>query len=99
MDRAEELCIECPHRQFCSDLCPEAEMYASQDAVPQRELTIGLPRWGKWPEPTEKSKFTRTEKRILQLLASGKSRKKIAEALDFTRNTLEKHISNIKKKS
>jgi len=32
------LCEKCEKRDICEKLCPEAEKYAGQDYVPQREL-------------------------------------------------------------
>jgi DNA-binding NarL/FixJ family response regulator len=92
------LCTECPSRAICSTLCPEAELYAKQDEAAQRELTIGLPRYGQWPEPFEKSPFTPTEKKILHALVDGKTRSEIAKELGISRETLRKHIGNIRKK-
>jgi len=42
-----ELCTSCPHRDYCSSLCPEAELYVKQDEAPQNELTIGVPTYGR----------------------------------------------------
>ena len=95
---AEELCQTCPHKQFCSELCPEAEAYVGQDEVPQKELTIGIPRYGKWPEPHEKSIFTPMERKVMHALASGKSREEIAKELEITRQTVRSIIRNIRKK-
>jgi DNA-binding NarL/FixJ family response regulator len=97
----EGMCTDCKKRSYCKELCPEAEIYADQDHVKLREKTIGIPMYAdnEWPEPGEKHMFTPMEKKILQLLSIGKSRKHISQVLDITRNTLEKHISNIKKKA
>lgn len=94
----EELCITCPKRSVCSCLCPEAEYYADQDEVPQREITIGLPRHGRWPEPVEKSQFTKLEVKVMHALAEGKDRAEISKALGITRETVRSVIRNIKKK-
>lgn len=98
MKAAEELCMACPHRQFCSDLCPEAELYANQDEVQQTEINVGLPRYGKWPEPVEKSTFTPLEQKVLRALADGKTRNEIAQLLGITRQTVRSVIRNIRKK-
>ena len=93
----EELCITCPKRTYCSDLCPEAECYANQDEVPQRELTIGLPRYGKWPEPVEKPILTKREHDVLSRLAKGESREKIAKVLGITRENVRQIIRRTRK--
>ena len=95
----EELCRTCTKRSICSSLCPEAEVYANQDAVEQRDLTIGLPIYGpKWPEPAEKSAFTYLELKIMHALASGKSRAEISKLLNIKRETVRSVIRNIRKK-
>ena len=93
------MCVECPHSQYCSSLCPEAELYVKQDHVPQRELTIGTPRMGKWPEKKQKSTFTKTERRILEQIIAGKRRYEICQILGITSHSLETHLSNIRKKA
>lgn len=92
------LCTDCPHRPLCSCLCPEAELYAKQDEVAQRELTIGIPQHGMWPDPIEKSMFTPTELKILHALLEGKTRETICQELKMTRETLRRHLANLKKK-
>lgn len=98
MFEPEELCLTCPKRSVCSCLCPEAEVYASQDVTPQRELTIGLPRYGSWPESVEKSLFTDLERKVIHALASGKSRKEISKLLNIKRETVRSVIYSIRKK-
>jgi len=92
------LCTECPNRSLCNTLCPEAELYVKQDEIAQRELTIGIPRHGKWPETSEKSLFTKTEKRIIDALVEGKTRKQIAQELGITRKNLRDLIYLLRKK-
>jgi DNA-binding NarL/FixJ family response regulator len=93
-----DLCTECTKRALCSTLCPEAELYVKQDEVSQRELTIGDIRYGRWPESPEKSIFTEKERQVIPLLLDGKTRKQIGKLLDMTRETLRKHIENIRRK-
>ena len=95
--KAEELCQTCPHKQFCSNLCPEAEAYASQDEVEQTELNIGLPRYGKWPETVEKPLLSKRERDVLSRLAEGKSRNQIAQELGITRENVRQIIRRTKK--
>lgn len=90
-------CQDCPSKAICSCLCPEAELYVSQDEKPQRELTLKSPRFGKieWPESYD---LTDTEKQILTLSARGFNRRDIAEMLNISRQSVRQHISNAKKK-
>jgi DNA-binding NarL/FixJ family response regulator len=92
------LCTDCPHKQYCNSLCPEAELYVKQDVVEQKEKTIGLPQYGKWPEPIEKSVFTRQERAVLNLLAQGRTREEIAKKLEITRKHLKEVIRHLRKK-
>ena len=92
------LCTDCPHREICSDLCPEAELYAKQDEVPQRELTVGTPWHGKWPDPREKSLFTKRERQVLTRLIDGKNREEIAAELNTPLKNISNIISRIRKK-
>jgi DNA-binding NarL/FixJ family response regulator len=94
----EDLCTSCPHRLICSNLCPEAEAYASQDEKAQTELNIGLPRHGKWPERREKSLFTDREMEIIGALLDGRTREEIAKELGITRKNLREHLRHIRKK-
>ena len=92
------LCNDCPNKSLCSCLCPEAEMYVNQDNKEQRELLISNPKSGNWPDFIEKSKYTETERNILHALLDGKTRVEICQTLNITRESLRKHISNIRRK-
>lgn len=92
------LCDECPHRSVCSSLCPEAELYAGQDKVSQREKPIGLPRYGRMPMPKREIKFTKKEEEIVRFLAKGTSKKKICETLEITSGYYDVLWSRLKKK-
>ncbi len=92
------LCQECPNKSLCKCLCPEAEAYVNQDSVSQRELNISTPFSGLWPNYTEKSIFTPTERKILHALLDGNTRDQIAKLLGITRESLRKHIQNLRKK-
>ena len=93
------LCQDCSKRQYCSSLCPEAELYASQEEKPQREKTIGLPRYGKFPSRISNDFLTEFESSILTLLGQGLTKQQIAKALKMTMHSLRTHIYNIRKKS
>lgn len=46
----QEFCLDCGKRGVCAEICPELELHLKRDIeVPQRERTIGLPRYGKMP--------------------------------------------------
>ncbi len=94
-----DLCTECTKRAFCSSLCPEAELYVKQDERSQRELTVGIVRYGKWPESPKESMFTKTEKKVIASLLDGKTRAEIVKGLGITRHSLKLHIQNIRKKA
>ena len=97
------LCNDCPNRDLCSCLCPEAELYVNQDHIPQREKPIGMikPMSFKlpWPDMVDPFHLTKTEKQILTLIASGLDNKNIQQVLNITRKTLNVHMYNIRKKS
>lgn len=93
------ICTECPHRQYCSTLCPEAELYVKQDEVKQKELTIGIPSYGKWPEEISKSLFSKREMEVVALLLKGLSRDKMCQILDINRKNLQKIVERVTKKS
>ena len=93
------LCNECDKKQFCSTLCPEMEVHLRELEVNQRDKTIGLPRYGKWPELVSAVYLTRTEKNILKLEALGLSRRQIAELLHISKADLRNRISRIKAKN
>jgi len=103
------LCETCDKREYCSELCPEAEAYVNQDYVSQRELTVpnleylidygvirvNLEDEHKHEKPT---KITPTEKKILTLLKYNVSRDEICDILNMTRDNLRWHICNLRAK-
>ena len=78
------LCRECPERYTCSELCKEAEEYVNQDS-------------GQYHQAGE-LRFTPTEKRILNMLMLGHTRKSIRKELRIVPSTLRRHIANLRKK-
>ena len=94
------LCQECTKKLLCTSLCPEAELYVSQDEIPQRELTIGMPIYvdKPWPEPKQKPLFTSMEMRVLDTLLDGRTRNQTAQLLGITRHSVREHLKNIRKK-
>jgi DNA-binding CsgD family transcriptional regulator len=112
-DFMSDLCQGCDKREFCSCLCPEAELYVNEEYVPQREGNYGL----KPPEdlrskkrfellgkdinkePKKTIKFSPTEKKVVSLLAEGKKYKEISEELNITYHSVETFVYKIRKKT
>jgi DNA-binding NarL/FixJ family response regulator len=95
------LCDNCPiarTRETCTDLCEAAIEYVDQDYIPLREITIGIPTAGRWPQHKKRVKLTPKEKNIVTLLGKGLSRQDVCQLLKITRVTLRNHLCRIKKK-
>lgn len=92
------MCQECPNYQWCSSLCPEAELYVKQDEVALREMPIGLPKYGRFLSLPSNSYFTDLERRLMNLLGQGLSRRQVAESLHISRGALRVHLLNIRVK-
>ena len=96
------LCQECPQKPFCSALCPEAILFADQDKTSQKEFLLGEPKYSN-PDnlpirPPEDSRVSKTEKKILMLLAMGMDRKEVGKLLDISRNNLRVRLHGLKRK-
>ena len=95
-----DICTDCIKRQYCSSLCPEADMYAGQDWIYQKELVSNKLDYTKpWPDIKQKSIFTKTELLILHALFNGKTRPEIAKSLKISISSIRSHLRNIRKKS
>jgi len=94
------LCETCEKREYCSELCPEAELFVKQDSVHRLEEPIGLLPVKKFIKPSLKkhTHLTSKEKEILMLLGKGLSRVDVCQLLNITPNSLQVHLSNAKKK-
>ena len=93
------LCQECPKKPFCSQLCPEAELYADQDKTCQREINIPNPRYGRIPEAISPTPpITNKERQILALLRGGLCREEICKLLRITRKNLRVRLTMMKAK-
>jgi DNA-binding NarL/FixJ family response regulator len=91
------LCQECPKKPFCSQLCPEAELYADQDQTRQKEFSIPNPRYGIIPEGIDQvPPITNKERQILALLRGGLCRKEICKLLRITRKNLRVRLTMMK---
>jgi len=96
------LCQECPKKPFCSELCPEALLFADQDQSSQKEFLLGEIKYSNFENlpvrPPEDSRISKTEKKILMLLAMGMDRREISKLLDISRNNLRVRLHGLKRK-
>jgi hypothetical protein len=100
------LCHECNKRDLCTDLCPEAEVYADQDWGGLKEITIGSPSSfprghgdidGKLVHKYLGKLYKLSRKRqVITLLDKGLTRAEITQLLGITRNNLRQIIKDIK---
>ena len=92
-------CQDCAQKAVCSSLCPEAEMFISQDEVKSHDLTIGLPRFGKLP-PIKRPSTPLSEKQaeILKQIGKGKRKKEICKLLKITPKTYDNQLVLMRKK-
>ncbi len=91
-------CQDCSKRHLCIELCPEAEAIVSQDRVPLRELPIGLPGYGSFPDLISKFNLTKKETEIASLLGRNLSRSDVCQLLNIKRKTLRNHLWKMRKK-
>jgi DNA-binding CsgD family transcriptional regulator len=94
------LCRECPNKPFCSALCPEAELFATQDKTARREYFLfSQPKYRK---PSEQLfppfQLTKKEWQILTLLEKGLTRKEICKVLGISRDNLRVRLSLLRSK-
>ena len=92
------LCQDCDKRDRCTELCKEAEEYANQDYVCQKELTIGLPKLKEPLELFSNVYLTKREKEIVTLLGRGLNRADVCQVLNITRSALRINIYRLRKK-
>jgi DNA-binding CsgD family transcriptional regulator len=95
-------CQECPKKPFCSELCPEAILFSDQDQSSQKEFLLGEIKYSNPANhpipPPEDSQISKTEKKILMLLAMGMDRREISKLLDISRNNLRVRLHGLKRK-
>ena len=91
-------CRDCTLRELCSELCPEAELIVAQNEVTQKELPIGMPKYGRFPELLSNVYLTKREKQIVTLLGQGMERGEICELLEITRENCRKIIQRLRQK-
>jgi len=106
------ICSTCDKRQDCIALCPDAELYANQDYVSEQnnhcEANTGfdlgqLSNASTFTQWLSKNRsrtipLSKREIQIFTLLAIGFDRPRICEHIDMTKETLRKHLQNIRKK-
>ena len=80
------LCNDCPQRDLCTSLCPEAEAYTNQDAPNYHKANDSL-------------HFTPLETKIIRLLGRGKTKAQIRKYLKLSIDALNSHIYRLCKKS
>jgi len=95
-----DFCTNCPHgktRETCTELCAEAEAYANQDYVSQRELRLA-PAYAKnldedfdspW-EAEREDPTLRLKHRTNELHERGFSQQEIADILDVNQSTISR---------
>jgi len=89
----------CPTRDNCTALCDEAEAWANQDYVGQREKTIGITQAKENSVEMWSNVFlTKTEREIVTLLGRGLNRRDVCQILNMTRDCLRNHIKRMRKK-
>jgi DNA-binding NarL/FixJ family response regulator len=92
------LCQDCLKRNSCPKLCQDVEIHVNQDYVGLRELPIGLPMYGEFPESISNISMTKMEKKIVSLVGQGLSRKEVCELLKISRLALRAHLIRLRKK-
>ncbi len=93
-------CQTCPQKAFCSQLCPEAEAYVSQDHQTAREF-FSFPgaKYIARPEPHQKfASLSKTEWKILALFKKGFTREEVCAILEISRPNLRVCLAKIKAK-
>jgi len=93
-----DFCNTCPSRSFCQSICPELEMHLKELEVPQRELLIHTPRYGKFPTPRKRIKLTKKERQIVTFLAEGKNYAEISQAINITKDNVRKIVQRMRQK-
>jgi len=97
MNANNALCSQCVKRSTCTKLCKEALRYVNQDYMCQKHLPIGSPEPRRF-EISESIYLTSREKEIITLLGRGLSRAETSQILVISRDSLRRHICNIRKK-
>jgi DNA-binding NarL/FixJ family response regulator len=98
MEDVKSLCSSCPFRATCLILCPEAEQYASQDHVPQREQPVNTYYINPMPETRSNTHLSKREKEVVTLLGKGLTRRDVCEILNITRENLRNILARLKRK-
>jgi DNA-binding CsgD family transcriptional regulator len=92
------ICFSCHQRDNCSTLCPEAQIFAAQDEVRQKEINIGIPAFARQIETiTPAPKLTLRERQIY-FLSIGLSRREICRTLNINPGNLRKQLQSLRRK-
>ena len=86
-------CAKCSSRSTCQVLCSEAEAYAGQDFIEQKEVTIGLPTYNRVFLSTK----TNEEIIIYEFFSNGMKQSQIAKMLDISRQYVSKIVIRYRK--
>ena len=94
------MCAECSKRALCRHLCPEANAYANQDQIFQREETVGIP-FGDFKFPDgigRKFTFTKRQAELLSWLVRGKSRLQVCRGMKIDRREYHRLLNRMRQK-
>ena len=94
-------CRTCKQFDQCRQLCEQAERYASQDDVKQKEETIGIPVIIESVKMNvaDAVSLTKREREIVTLFSMYRfNRKEVAQYLNISRESLRQHIQRIRQK-
>ena len=84
------LCETCEKREYCSELCPEAEAYVNQDYVPQKHLIPLRPITFTHPFPNTTSSPIRLI--LIDYFINRKTQLEIANTLKISQQYVSKVI-------
>lgn len=92
-------CERCPGYSKCNGPCPEVNAIIDEEEVKQKEMTIGVPIYGRQIIPLKpKVKLTFRQSQIIQMLLIGEQSSNICKTLEITKQSYQKLISRINQK-
>ncbi len=101
------LCLTCNNRQYCSTLCPEAELFVNQDHKSQHELPVENIQhgdaFGRLLDPKLNnngfmSSLSPLQRKVANLLLKGLNRQEIIDILGLSVTSFYNVIYKIRKK-
>jgi len=100
------LCETCEKREYCTELCPEAEAYVNQDHVPQKHLIpskpikLSMEDWYEqnttWDYSGDKYTSSELKELIIKLHKDGLNQLEIAYHLPCSQQYIQQITSKIK---